>query len=313
MIELQGVGKTYRPLLGRPVRAVDGVSLTVRAGEVLGVAGPNGAGKSTLIGVLLGYLAPTDGTIAIEGEAPRRWVERNGVGYLSELVAIPPKWTAGAALRRYATLAGIPAAAVDAEVRRVADEFGIAEHLGKRMRTLSKGNTQRVGLAQAMLGDCRVMVLDEPTHGLDPVWTGRFRDTVAALRRPDRAILVASHNLDELQRIADRVAIIDRGVLQRVVETRVGSGDGAAVYHLAFASGAELAEHVFPGAAGIAGAVEVHVPDLAALNRGLSDLLSRGAILSAVTPAHSALEREFRRAVREGATADGEPTGGDGR
>ena len=311
MIELQGVGKTYRPLLGRPVRAVDGVSITVRAGEVLGVAGPNGAGKSTLIGLLLGYLAPTDGTVAIEGEAPRGWVERNGVGYLSELVAIPPQWTAGAALRRYATLAGIPAAAVEAEVRRVADEFGVAEQLGKRMRTLSKGNAQRVGLAQAMLGDFRVMVLDEPTHGLDPVWTARFRDTVAALRRPDRAILVASHNLDELQRVADRVAIVDRGVLQRVVETRAGAGDGAAVYHLAFASGAELAEHVFPGAVrAVAGAVEVHVSDLAALNRGLSELLSRGAVLSAVTPAHSELEREFRRAVGEGAAAGG-GSGGD--
>ncbi len=304
MIALDGVGKTYRPLIGRPVRAVEGVSLEARAGEVLGIAGPNGAGKSTLIALMLGFLRPTDGDVRIDGAEPRAWVERNGVGYVSELVAIPPHWTAATALRRYAILAGVPAASVDAEVRRVADEFGIGDQLGRRMKALSKGNAQRVGLAQALLGDFRVMVLDEPTHGLDPVWTGRFRDTVTALRRPDRAIVVASHNLDELQRLADRVAIIDRGVVQRVVETRAGAGDGEAVYHLLFASGAELAGGVFPGAEPLAaGAVEIRVPGLAALNRGVAELIARGAVLASVAPAHSALEREFRQAVGEGERA----------
>ncbi len=104
--------------------------------------------------------------------------------------------------------------------RRHIAQLGLEDHRTKRVRQLSKGNLQRLGLAQAMLTDARVVVLDEPTHGLDPVWTQRFRDIVVALRRPDRTILIASHNLDELARLADRVGIIDHGQLQRIVDVR---------------------------------------------------------------------------------------------
>src|SRR5215204_82505 len=109
MIEFTSVGHTYRTLFGRRVRAVDGFSLRIEPGEVLGIAGPNGAGKSTLIALLLGYLTPTEGSVTIRGQRPREYIERHGIGYLSELVAVPPKWTLADALARYATLAGVPA------------------------------------------------------------------------------------------------------------------------------------------------------------------------------------------------------------
>jgi ABC-type multidrug transport system ATPase subunit len=218
VIEFHDVTKLYRSPLGRPVRAVEGFSLTVERGEVVGLAGPNGAGKSTLINILLGYLSPTTGAVRIGGSAPRDYIEANGAGYLSELVAIPPAWTVRSALVRYSVLAGLAERQIPLRVAEVIAQLGLGEHEGKKVRQLSKGTLQRLGLAQALLGDPDVLILDEPAHGLDPSWTLRFRDLVAELRRPSRAMLVVSHDLDELERTADRVAIMHRGRLARLVE-----------------------------------------------------------------------------------------------
>ena len=218
MIELRDVSRVYRSPLGRPIRAVEGFSLTVARGEVVGLAGPNGAGKSTLINILLGYLNPTSGSATIAGRAPREYIEANGVGYLSELVAIPPSWTVRSALARYAVLAGLANSEIQSRVTQLIALLGLEEHERKRVRQLSKGTSQRLGLAQALLGDSDVLILDEPAHGLDPTWTLRFRDLMSELRRPDRAVLLVSHDLDELERTADRVAIMHRGRLARMVE-----------------------------------------------------------------------------------------------
>jgi ABC-type multidrug transport system ATPase subunit len=300
MVVFDGVGKRYRSLRGREVRALDGVSLTVARGEVLGVAGPNGAGKSTLINLLLGFLPPTSGRVTVDGAPPRAYVERMGVGYLSELMAVPPGWSPRTALRRYGTLAGLADPALARRVDESLAAFGLDEHADKPARALSKGTLQRVGLAQALLRDEALLVLDEPTHGLDPVWTARFRDLVAGLRHPERAILIASHNLDELERLADRVAILAGGQLQRVVRTgaAAAAGDGAVAYRIGFATGAEHAAQLFPGARATGrGEVEVDAPSLAALNAGLAALLARGAVLTSVAPARTALEQEFGAAL----------------
>jgi ABC-2 type transport system ATP-binding protein len=302
VIEFRGVGKTYRPVFGRTVRAVDDFTLDVRAGEVLGLAGPNGAGKSTLIGLMLGFLRPTDGVVRVDGLEPRAYVERHGVGYLSELMAVNPLWTAEEALRRYAILAGVPERDLAPRVDALVERLGLEEHRAKRVKALSKGNLQKVGLAQALLRDEeRVLVLDEPTHGLDPVWTQRFRDIVTDLRRPDRAIFIASHNLDELQRLADRVAIVDRGRLQRVVDVRAGAAAGAVTYRLVLAAGAEHVAEVLPGAArGAApGEFVVRADDVAALNGAVAALIARGALVAELAPAHSALEQAFHESVSE--------------
>lgn len=301
VIEFRNVGKTYRSLLGNSVKAVEEFSLQVGEGEILGIAGPNGAGKTTLIAMMLGYLRPTTGTVEIHGLPARTYIERNGIGYLSELIAIPPKWRADTALVRYATLAGISDANISQRVDEVIERLGLAEHRGKKVKALSKGNLQRLGLAQALLRDDQILVLDEPTHGLDPVWTQRFRGIVEELRRPDRTILIASHNLDELQRLADRVAIIDRGRLQRVVSTGYEQDAPAATrYRLTLAAGFDRIRESFPLAESAGrGEYDVTVRNIRELNSALADLIGRGALVASVVPERSVLEQQFREAVGE--------------
>jgi ABC-2 type transport system ATP-binding protein len=302
VIRFDNVGRTYRPLGGSPVRAVDAMSFTVAPGEVFGIAGPNGAGKSTMISMLLGFLAPTTGTLSVAGMRPRDFVESEGIGYLSELVVIKPSWRMREAMIRFATLAGIPAGDVVARIAELNAMLGLEEHSTKRIKELSKGTLQRVALAQALLAaEVRVLVFDEPTHGLDPLWTQRFRELVPALRRDDRAIVIASHNLDELERLADRVAIVDRGKLVRIVEVRGGDGASSAVtrYRIAFRGDAVIVRQIFPSATELArDEVEVTVTGLEELNRGLAALIARGVLVSSAAPSYSGLEEQFRQAVR---------------
>ena len=300
MIAVEAVSKVYRSLLSRGnVAALSEFSLDVARGEVVGIAGPNGAGKSTLISLVLGYLAPTAGRVRVSGQAPRAYVESHGVGYLTEVVAVPPRWSVTAALKRFAVLGGLGASGAQ-RVEAAIELTGLAEHRRKQVRQLSKGTLQRLGLAQALLGERELVILDEPTHGLDPLWTQRFRDIVQAMRRPDRAILIASHNLDELERVADRVAIVHQGRLQRIV--KAGQGAVGSLYRLVLAAPVEQLAAAFPNASRVEGRpLEFRVSgDLALLNAGLARLLAAGGQVAEFSPEQSGLEREFRAAVGEG-------------
>jgi ABC-type multidrug transport system ATPase subunit len=301
VIEFESATKVYRSLLGRSVTAVEDFSLRVAEGEVLGIAGPNGAGKSTLISLILGYIRPTNGRVTIAGLEPRNYVEKNGIGYLSELMNINSNWTAESSLQRYAVLADIKPADIPGRVNAVIDQLGIGEHRGKKIKALSKGNLQRLGLAQSLLRDEPVMILDEPTHGLDPVWTQRFRDIVENLRRPGRTVIIASHNLDELQRLADRVAIIDRGKLQRLVQTGYDqTAETAGTYRIAIASNALKVREVIPAAVDSGGGeFEIPVKNVEQLNEILSRLIGAGILVASVVPSRSVLEQQFREAVGE--------------
>ncbi len=297
MIVLENVGKTYRSLFGSPVRAVSEVSLEVRAGEVVGIAGPNGAGKSTLIAMLLGLLPQDEGRVTIDGQAPRAFVQREGIAYLPELISLPLQWRTDEMLKRMAALAGLAPAERALAVERVIEAVGIAEHRGKRLKSLSKGNLQRAGLAQSLLADRRVVVFDEPTHGLDPVWTARFRDIVAGLRRPDRAMVVASHNLDELERLCDRVAIIDRGRIQRIVTVREAAGSAEPRrWRIRVMAAADAVAARFPGATVTGNDIEC-LADVPSLNRGLAEAIATGALVVSVGAIESSLEEAFRSAV----------------
>lgn len=286
------------------MQAVTEFSLKLETGEIFGIAGPNGAGKSTLISMLLGFLQPTTGRITVDGLAPRKWVETRGAGYLSELVAIPPAWTVEGALLRFAVLAQVPPAARRERIEHFITLLGLEEHRRKRVKQLSKGNLQRLGLAQALLSESDLIILDEPTHGFDPLWTQRFRDIGRGLKRPGRTVVIASHNLDELERVADRVGIIDQGRLQDIAV--IGARDSAtlAPYRLVVALASLEVAAAFPGAilVGDGRENEYSIPEigLEELNRGLARLIGAGVQIVAVVPERSTLEAAFRQAVGAG-------------
>jgi ABC-2 type transport system ATP-binding protein len=222
MVRFSEVTKEYRAPPWRAaegrVRALDGVTLELPPGSALGLVGPNGAGKSTLLRILLGYLRPTSGEVEVGGLPPREYAETRGIGYVPESVALPPRWTVRGALEAFAALGEVPDP--EARIERVVATLGLEGLERRRVRALSKGNKQKLALAQALLPDRRLLVLDEPLNGLDPVWVARMRGILAEWRAadPERALLLVSHNLAELERTVDRAAVLVDGKVRAVLE-----------------------------------------------------------------------------------------------
>jgi len=299
-VELSGLCKTYAGLLGPAAPALSEVTLSLRGGEVAGVAGPNGAGKSTLLSILTGFLSPTLGTARVHGLEPREYARRSGVAYLPELVRLPPHWTPSAALERLGVLGGLSGGALFTRVASALAEMSLETYAATPVGRLSKGTLQRLGIAQMLLSDSDLMIFDEPSNGLDPVWLMRFRELVRRLRRPGRLIVVASHNLDELERLTDRVVILGRGRVERVVENSPAAADGAAcVFRLKLLAPCAALAQIFPGAAPVEGRENEYRLDLdaVALSGGLQKLLAAGAVVLALQPDQSGLERAFNSVV----------------
>lgn len=301
MIRLREVTKEYsgphRLLAGHRVRALDGVSLEVPPGAALALVGPNGAGKSTLIRLLLGYARPTSGTVEIDGMEPRRYVERHGVSYVPEHPEIRPLWTVRGALRVFTALGEVPhhEDRIDAVLARL----GLEEQADRRVGTLSRGALQRLALAQALLGRRRMMVLDEPTNGLDPEWTVHLRGIVRGWRRadPQRVLVMASHDLDEVERMADVVAVLRGGRVVETIDLRAARAVDAYRLEVVDAPSAAAAVHAaFPGAAPVPGdavttdgaggrTLAFRVPaDADAVARGLPSLVAAGVAVRALVP-----------------------------
>ncbi len=204
-----GARKVYDGLV-----ALDGVDLAIHAGERLALVGHNGSGKSTLIKMLLGFVVPDAGTVTVLGRPPdaREGARMRGrIAYLPERVAFDPQMTGREVLRFYARLKGADARneALDALLDRV----GLRQAADRRIASYSKGMQQRLGLAQALIGDADLYLFDEPTTGLDPMARRWFFALVNELRERGKAVVIASHVLAELERVADRVAMISAGRL----------------------------------------------------------------------------------------------------
>ena len=292
VIELSHVSKTFAPRSGSPERALDDVSFRVAAGEVAGISGPAGAGKSTLLAIVAGHLRPSSGSVRIDGIEPRRFVEREGIAYLPQPLALPGGWRVSDALTRLAVLSGVRPTYTKHRVDAVMRELGLYDERRLRVRSLRGDARVRLGLAQAIVADRRVIVFDEPLDGMSTESLDRLRELVVRLRAFDRAILIASRDTAELQRITDRVTPIDRGRTRRPGGVRrTTPADVEGVFHITLHHGGEHVLAVFPSAISLGRSTyAVRVTGFAALNRGLRDLLDRGALLAAVTSAHEAVD-----------------------
>jgi ABC-2 type transport system ATP-binding protein len=190
--------------------------LRVEQGEIFGLLGPNGAGKTTLIKVLLGIVRRSGGSASLLGRPAGDRVGRMKVGYLPENLRIAGHHTALTALEYYGKLSGLSWSEIKSERFRLLESVGLADRSRESGKKFSKGMLQRLGLAQALLHDPELLILDEPTDGLDPVGRSQVRNVLTRLKEEGKTIFLNSHILQEVELICDRVAILDRGLVKAV-------------------------------------------------------------------------------------------------
>ena len=205
MIEVQGLKKKYGSHL-----AVDDVSFRVGRGEVVGFLGPNGAGKTTTLRMLTGFLAPTAGSITIDGQDALTTDVRNRIGYMSEGVPLHLDMRVLEYMRFRAELKGVPRSVRNMGIDKALEQASVDDVKNRIIGQLSKGYRQRVGLADALLSDPPLLVLDEPTAGLDPNQIRQVRELIRSLSG-NKTVFVSTHILSEVEAICDRVVIIDKG------------------------------------------------------------------------------------------------------
>jgi ABC-2 type transport system ATP-binding protein len=214
-IEVNDLRKTYRtPFRRKKVEALRSVTFTVERGHIFGFVGPNGAGKTTTIRTLMGLIRPTGGTAKLLGKAIPSRAARARVGFLPEAPYFYDYLTIGELLDLAGRLFGMPAPARAKRANELIERVGLAGARSQSLKKFSKGMLQRAGLAQALMNDPELVVLDEPMSGLDPIGRREVRDLILELRDQGKTVFFSTHILSDVEAITDRVAIIARGQLQ---------------------------------------------------------------------------------------------------
>jgi len=215
-VQVEHLTKVFRiPMRRERVVAVRDLSLHVEPGEVYGLLGPNGSGKSTTLKILLGLVTATHGQTRVFGEDSSLVRSRRDVGFLPENPYFYKFLTGAETVRFFGRLSGMGGNALASRVAELLELVGLSEAANRRVGSYSKGMLQRVGLAQALVQDPGLLVLDEPTAGVDPVGSREIRDLILSLKARGKTILLCSHLLSQVQEICDRVGILARGTLVR--------------------------------------------------------------------------------------------------
>lgn len=216
-IEVRELGKTFK--VGwrrREVTAVHSLSFEVLRGEIFAIVGPNGAGKTTTIKMLTGLIKPSRGSASIFGRPVEDVNSRRRIGYLPESPYFYEHLTAPELLYYYGALHGLGRAALGERVKELIELVGLGHAKGRPIRKFSKGMRQRAGLAQALINDPELVILDEPQSGLDPVGRKEVRDLIFDLKRQGKTVILSSHILPDVEAVCDRVAVLHKGQLQEL-------------------------------------------------------------------------------------------------
>ena len=222
VVTIDGVSRSFGS-----VKAVDGLSLSLSAGEVMGFLGTNGAGKTTTIKMMLGLVAPSSGRVQVLGGDPSCPQVRARIGYMPEIATYYPYLNARELLAFYGGICGLDAKTVRARSDELLESVGLADAAKRPLRTYSKGMLQRAGIAQALLNDPALLVLDEPFTGLDPLARIHFRELMRGLRERGKSIFFSSHELGETELLCDKVVIMKKGraLYQGPVKDIAGDGE----------------------------------------------------------------------------------------
>jgi ABC-2 type transport system ATP-binding protein len=298
VLEFDNVTKEYRSFASkRRLRALDGFSLTVEAGEIFGFLGPNGAGKSTAIHLAMGFMRPTSGTGRLLGDRFGHAGTRRRVGFLAESVALYHR-RAERLVRFYGALNGMGGTELEKRAQEVLKIVGLQEQANRNAGKFSRGMLQRVGLAQAMVNDPELLILDEPTSALDPLARVMVRELLLSARNAGKTVFLSSHLLSEVELVCDRVAVLHRGRLVRLGRTAdlLQAGDRTEIVVRAIA-----ANH-FDGAVAGNGVVSFSVPSHSQ-RAILEKVWSLGGEVVSVNPLRRSLEQIFLEV-----TADPQPS-----
>src|SRR5690349_6910226 len=221
-VHTEDLTKVYKDFWGRDkVRALDGLNLTINRGEVFGLLGPNGSGKSTTIKLLLGLIFPSRGTASVLGEPAGSTVINEKIGFLPEESYLYRFLNGEETLHFYGRLFKIPRKVLKRRVPELLDVVGLDAKARKRkLREYSKGMARRIGLAQALINNHDLVLLDEPTTGLDPIGTREMKDLILSLKQQGKTVLLCSHLLADVQDVCDRITILFRGRMQTLGDVR---------------------------------------------------------------------------------------------
>jgi ABC-2 type transport system ATP-binding protein len=295
----------------RRITALDGVSLRVEPGEVFGLLGPNGAGKTTLVKVLLGLAHPTSGSASLRGLPASDPESRRRVGYLPEGHRFPGYLTARQTLSVFGQMSGVDRATLRRRTPELLARVRLSDWADVRVKKFSKGMTQRLGLAAALVHEPEVLLLDEPTDGVDPVGRREIRDLLQQEAARGRSILLNSHLLSEIERTCGRVAVLRAGRI--VAEGRIGDLTSSGPRYRLVATGVDervIAAMRETGASidRVNGHFDVTARDLEQVNAVIDRLRAGGGRLQELSPVKSSLEDVFVDLVKAG----GEPNPKEG-
>jgi len=305
-INVENLAKTFRlGFLRRRVDAVRGVSFDVQRGEIFGLLGPNGAGKTTTLKMLMGLIFPSAGRARILGQPVGSLEAKRRIGYLPESPYFYDYLSPSEFLDFVGALGGLERGHARRQRDALIERVGLGSARSRRLRTFSKGMLQRVGIAQALMGEPELVILDEPMTGLDPVGRKEIRDLIVDLKDEGKTVLVCSHILHDVELVCDRVAIVSQGTVRavgalgdllsaRIVSTEVvvDSNDPS---RLSQPPGGARVRHLH-------GRTQFELPADSDVNAFVKNVLATGGRLISVTPRRESLEDLF---VRETAASTG--------
>ncbi len=309
-IRIEGLSKSFKPNWpGQPsVQALDGLSMAVREGEIFGFLGPNGSGKTTTIKILLGLMRASSGTATLLGQPAGDVASRRHIGFLPEAPYFYDYLTAEEFLTFYGRLAGLSGADLSARIDALLAEVGLSEARTRQLRKFSKGMLQRIGLAQALIHDPRLVILDEPMSGLDPIGRKQVRDLILSLRDRGKTVFFSSHIIPDVEVLCDRVAIVIKGRLMATgrIEELVSPSHVEAVEIVCERLDAEAVPTIRSAARRIVRQGQqclIILPSHDGLDEILASIRAAGGRVMSVTPQKASLEDLFMAQAAAAGTA----------
>lgn len=300
IISVNNLFKTYRSAFKKNnIAALNGISFEVEEGEIFGFLGPNGAGKTTFIKILLGLVIPDSGNVSMIGKSIEDITVKEQIGYLPENHKFPGYFTAYQTLKYLGDLSNIPSHLLETRIKDLLKLVGLVGKENLKVKTFSKGMVQRLGIAQALVNDPKILFLDEPTDGVDPIGRKEIRDILLNLKQNGKTIFLNSHLLSEVEKISDRVAILNKGNLVKIGNME-SVRSGASNYIIKVESMNGFGVEIFQGLIKdiTNNSLSAQITNSTELNSIIDILREKKIIITEISPVQTSLEDSFINLIK---------------